>query len=434
MTDRTLTASLSIATVDLEVATVTVVDGPDRGLSTAITDAALVLGSSEKADLRLNDRTISRMHCELSREGQAVRIRDLGSKNGIWLAGSRIEAAVLAPGAHVHVGGTELEVGLDRRRTQQYRWTGPDELGDLLGASRAMHQLFATLERVAPANMHVLVHGESGTGKELVARALHAGSPRFGGPLVVVDGAALSRSLADSELFGHVRGAFTDARQDHEGAFERAHGGTVFLDEIGELPLEVQAKLLRVVQEGHVRRLGDTADRKVDVRVVAATHKDLRLAVNEGTFREDLFYRLAGVLVEVPPLRMRSGDVELLGKAFAKRLAPDDPRAEAMATAALATVSGYRWPGNVRELRSFIQRSLLLGDARLGAPARMLDGPARIRTDLPFVQARREWVEAFEKQYLSFVLDQADGNVSEAARRSGLARSSFYELMTKLEL
>ncbi|MCA9607091.1 MAG: sigma 54-dependent Fis family transcriptional regulator [Myxococcales bacterium] len=434
MADRTLTASIGIATVDVDVATVAVVDGPDRGATATVGDAPLVLGTSEKADLRLTDRTISRLHCELVREGQAVRVRDLGSKNGIWLAGSRIEAALLAPGTHVHVGGTEIEVGIERRRTQQPRWTGPDEFGDLLGASRGMHGLFATLERIAPASLHVLVHGESGTGKELVARALHQASPRCERPFVVVDGAALSRSLADSELFGHVRGAFTDARQDHAGAFERAHGGTVFLDEIGELPLEVQAKLLRVVQEGQVRRLGDIVDRAVDVRVVAATHRDLRRAVNEGSFREDLYYRLAGVLVEVPPLRMRSGDVELLGKAFARRLAPEDPRAEAMAQAALAAVSGYRWPGNVRELRSFVQRALLLGDARLGSPAALLDGPARIRTDLPFTQARREWVEAFEKQYLSHVLDEAGGNVSEAARRAGLARSSFYELMTKLGL
>ncbi len=434
MSDRTLTASLSIATVDVDVATVSVVDGPDRGASATVGDAPLVLGTSDKADLRLTDRTISRLHCELVRDGQAVRVRDLGSKNGIWLAGSRIEAALLAPGAHVHVGGTEIEVGIEGRRTRQHRWTGPDEFGDLLGASRAMHAMFATLERIAPADLHVLVHGESGTGKELVARALHQASPRGQGPLVVVDGAALSRTLADSELFGHVRGAFTDARQDHVGAFERAHGGTVFLDEIGELPLEVQAKLLRAVQEGQVRRLGDTTDRRVDVRVVAATHRDLRRAVNEGTFREDLYYRLAGVLVEVPPLRMRTGDVELLGKAFARRLAPDDPRAEAMAQAALATVAGYRWPGNVRELRSFVQRALLLGDARLGSPAQLLDGPARIRTDLPFTQARREWAEAFERQYLSHVLDEAGGNVSEAARKAGLARSSFYELMTKLGL
>ncbi len=434
MTEQTLTASSHLVTVDVDVATITVVDGPDRGATATVSETPLVLGTSEKADLRLSDRTISRLHCELARDGQQVRVRDLGSKNGVWLAGCRIEAAILAPGAHVHVGGTELEVGLDRRRTQQPRWTGPDEFGALIGASRAMHGLFATLERIAPASLHVLVHGESGTGKELVARALHAASPRCEGPFVVVDGAAMSRSLSDSELFGHVRGAFTDARQDHVGAFERAHAGMVFLDEIGELPLEVQAKLLRVVQEGQVRRLGDGVDRRVDVRVVAATHRDLRRAVNEGTFREDLYYRLAGVIVEVPPLRMRSGDVELLGKAFARRIAPEDPRAEAMAQAALASVSGYRWPGNVRELRSFVQRALLLGDARVGSPATMIEGPARIRTDLPFTQARREWAEAFERQYLSFILDQSGGNVSEAARRAGLARSSFYELMTKLGL
>jgi len=432
--ERTLTASLSIETVDLEVGTVTVVDGPDAGASAQIGEQPLVLGTSDKADLRLKDRTISRLHAELTREGQAVRIRDLGSKNGIWLVGSRIEAAVLAPGAHVHVGGTEIEIGFDRKRTQRHRWTGPDEFGDLLGASRGMHALFATLERVAPSAMHVLVHGESGTGKELVARALHHASPRCEGPLVVVDGAAISHSLADSELFGHVRGAFTDARSDHVGAFERASGGTVFLDEIGELPLEVQAKLLRVVQEGEVRRLGEATGRTVDVRVVAATHRDLRRAVNEGSFREDLYYRLAGVVIEVPPLRMRSGDVQLLGRAFARRLAPEDPRAEALADEALEQVRGYRWPGNVRELRSFVQRALLLGDARIGGPAKMLDGPARIRTDMPFTQARKEWVEAFEKQYLSHVLDESGGNVSEAARRAGLARSSFYELMQKLGL
>jgi len=430
------THTLDLEAIDLDVATLRVLGGPEGTGVTNIAHVPITVGTSEHAELRLSDPTVSRLHASLARVEGGIRLTDLGSKNGTWLHGCRIEAGQLAPGTRFFVGRTELEVGLVRKRAQRQRWVGPDAYGEILGGSRPMHELFATLDRLAGAELPVLILGESGTGKELVAKALHGASPRSAGPFVVVDGAALSRTLADSELFGHVRGAFTDAVRDHEGAFERAHGGTVFLDEIGELPLEVQAKLLRVLQEGTVRRVGEARVREVDVRVIAATHRDLRRAVNEGGFREDLFYRLAGVVIEVPALRARGRDVELLARAFARRLAPGDTRGEALVAEALAASSGHTWPGNVRELRAFVQRALILGDARLAVSATRTDraAPSRVRTDLPFTEARREHVEAFEREYLAELLHECGGNVSEAARRAGLARSSLYQLASKLGL
>ncbi|HJL19039.1 MAG TPA: sigma 54-interacting transcriptional regulator [Sandaracinaceae bacterium LLY-WYZ-13_1] len=431
--DPTLTEPLSLEEIEAEVAIVRVVAGPDRGTEHPFAAPRLLVGTSPDAGLALRDRTVSRLHCELRREGGAVRMRDLGSKNGCWIAGSRVVEAVLSAGTRFSVGRSTLEVGVATKRMRLPVWRGPDRLGPMLGASGAMHDLFALVERVAPSELPVLIRGESGTGKELVARSLHDLSPRREGPFVVMDGAALSQSLADSELFGHVRGAFTDAHRDRQGAFERADGGTLFLDEVAELPLETQAKLLRAVQEGTIRRLGDTASRQVDVRCVAATHCDLPTRTNEGTFREDLYFRLAGVTLEVPPLRDRASDVPLLARAFAEETGAG-PEGVRQVERVLRSQQGYRWPGNVRELRSFVRRALLLGDPSLGVPAAPIQGPARIRTDLPFAEARREWVEAFERQYLRWVLDECAGNVTEAARRADLARSSFYELMDKLQL
>ncbi len=246
---------------------------------------------------------------------------------------------------------------------------------------------------------------------------------------MVLDVAALSRTLADAELFGHVRGAFTGAIDDRAGAFERAHGGTLFIDEIGELPLDLQPKLLRALEEGTIQRIGDSSRRKVDVRVVAATHQPLAKMVNEKTFREDLYYRLAVLELHVPPLRERGNDVALLARYFCNNFAPDDPRAADLVERALATVVGYRWPGNVRELRSFVRRTIALGDPSMGMPPPLNDDPTDLRLDLPFGEARKRWNDVFEREYVSRILEDAGGNVSEAARRAGMSRSRLYEIM-----
>jgi len=363
------TATCTLQDVDADVGIVRVVEGPDKGVEHPFAGDAISLGSSRSASMHLGDRGVSRLHAQLTRIPEGIRLEDLGSKNGTWLAGCRIERAVVGAGTTFQIGSTVLEVRLDRRRLKQAVWNGGERFGNLLGSSPAMHRLFASLARVSPGDSSVLVTGESGTGKEEIARAIHAHSARKDGPFVVVDGASLSKTLADLELFGHQRGAFTGADLERAGAFERAHGGTVFLDEIGELPIEVQPKLLRVLEDRTVQRLGDGERRFVDVRIVAATHRSLARMVNEGSFREDLLYRLAVLEVSVPPLRERGEDVRLLGRHFLRRTAPEQRELFERLDQELEKQRGYRWPGNVRELRSFVRRLVALGEAQLGAPS-----------------------------------------------------------------
>jgi DNA-binding NtrC family response regulator len=414
--------------VETEVSRIRVLKGPDEGLERRFASARITLGSGDRADVQLGDPTVSRVHCELLREPNGTRVRDLASKNGTWVAGCRLVEGVVSSGAQLQLGRNVLQLDVDRRRLSLPQWTGGDTLGSLYGTSAAMHRVFGLLARLASRATRVLVLGETGTGKELVARTLHALGPRAAGPFVVVDGASLSSDLAAMELFGHTRGAFTGADTERRGAFERAHGGTLFLDEVGELPPDVQSKLLRVLEEGVVKRLGAEHETPVDVRVVSATHRSLAQMVNEGRFREDLFYRLAEAEVRVPPLRERLTDVGGLAVRLAGESARD-AEAEERVRQALARYPSYPWPGNVRELRSFVRRAVVLGpDAAMptgGGRQRM----PPVRLDLPFNEAKLVWQEEFTRRYLEGLLDQAGGNVTEAARRAGLSRSHIYRLL-----
>jgi len=429
MTESTLKTQTTYEPVVEDVGVVAIVEGPDAGLDHVLDNDRITIGSGEAAGLRLSDRSVSRLHLELAREGGQVRARDLGSKNGTYLAGCRVHDVVLGAGARLRIGGSTLETRIDRRQVLRSVWKGGNAFGGVLGASAPMHQLFAQLEKVVMADAPVLVMGESGTGKEQVARAIHDGSARNEQPFVVLDVAALSRTLADAELFGHVRGAFTGAIDDRAGAFERAHGGTLFIDEIGELPLDLQPKLLRALEDGTVQRLGDSTRRKIDVRIIAATHRPLAKMVNEKTFREDLYYRLAVLELHIAPLRSRSADVTLLSRYFCDGFAPGDSRAADLVERALGAVAGYRWPGNVRELRSFVRRTIALGDPTMGMPPALSDDPTDLRLDLPFAEARKRWNDVFEREYVARILEDAGGNVSEAARRGGMSRSRLYEIM-----
>jgi DNA-binding NtrC family response regulator len=384
----------------------------------------------------LADPTVSRLHCELVREGAVLRLRDLGSKNGCWIDVCRVGEAVLAPGARMRIGSTVVVAEVARARLRRPVWRGGDRLDALIGASAPMQTLFARMVKVAMSDVAVRIHGETGTGKELVARAIHAASDRHAGPFVVVDGASLSHQLADVELFGHERGAFTGAHGERAGAFERAHRGTVFIDEIGELPLEVQPKLLRALEDGTVQRIGGSARISVDVRVICATHRALERLVNQGAFREDLLYRLGAVALDVPPLRERGGDVARIARDMVHGLAPGDTRAAAAAAVAQALEErrGYAWPGNVRELRSFVRRVVALGVEGAGVgPAEDAEG-LRVRCDLPLQEARAAFNRAFERQYLAQVLDEAGGSVAAAAVRAGVSRTLLYRMLDKLGL
>jgi DNA-binding NtrC family response regulator len=309
-----------------------------------------------------------------------------------------------------------------------------------------MRELFGMLERVAQKDLTILLEGESGTGKERLAEAIHLRSPRAHKRFVVFDCAAVPASLMESELLGHERGAFTGAEGRRIGRFEEAQGGTLFIDEIGELPLELQPKLLRALEKREIRRIGGSQVIPVDVRVVAATNRDLVREVNRNTFREDLYYRLAVVRVRVPPLREREGDIPLLVEHFVRETLDGD---EAAAREAIASITddnwqkllSHSWPGNVRELRNFIERTMAITggvDVSSAPPTRPVtargpDGNAGPGIDLsrPFIEAREELLAAFEKGYLEAQLSRHGGNISRAARAAGLDRMHFKRLLLR---
>jgi DNA-binding NtrC family response regulator len=309
--------------------------------------------------------------------------------------------------------------------------------GQLIGASPAMRRVYTLLERSAPTTAPVLITGESGTGKELAARAIHDQSDRRGGPFEVVDCGGLPPTLIESELFGHDKGAFTNATLDRAGAFERADGGTIFLDELGELPLELQPKLLRALGERQIRRIGGRQVRTVDVRVVAATNRDLRREVNAGTFRSDVFYRLAVIQVHLPPLRERIDDLPMLVHVLLQRIC-DERSVEAHVEpddGLLATLARHHWPGNIRELRNYLEQLVILKVAPdLGQTEPSSDGGFDDLQRLPLRSAKEQLVERFERRYLAALLAETCGNVAEAARRAGVDRGTLFRTMRRYGL
>ncbi len=313
---------------------------------------------------------------------------------------------------------------------------------NLVGAGERMRRVFETIQKVAETDLSVLIRGESGTGKELVAQALHNASSRRARPFVAVNCAAINRELVESELFGHEKGAFTGADARRIGRFEAAHGGTIFLDEIGDMAPETQAKVLRVLEERELERVGSTETIEVDVRVVSATHRDLEEAAKQGTFREDLYYRLKVVEIELPALRERLEDLPALADRFARQVAERlDREPKPLAADALARLSRHDWPGNVRELRNVLERAAVLAsgpeiaasDLQLDAKESMLE-TGTPDLDLPFSEAKKQTVERFERNYLSEALREHEGNVSRTASAIGMVRQSLQQKIRDLGL
>jgi DNA-binding NtrC family response regulator len=419
-------ASLRRARVRLEL-----VAGPDAG-KRHVFDGRARVGTRSVADFVLHDSKVSGLHFELHSED--LRLKDLGSKNGTFVGGLRVFDAMVSPGETIEVGTSRLRV-VPLAETVEVPLSEVTSFHGLVGESAGMRALIAKLERLAGSDVTVLIQGETGTGKEVVAEALHlARSPS--GPLEILDCGGVAPNLIESELFGHVRGAFSGAVASAPGAFERADTGTLFLDEIGELPLELQPKLLRALETRTVSRVGGGPPTPVSIRVVAATHRDLQLEVARGRFREDLFHRLAVVTVEVPPLRERLDDVPLLA-AHLLRLAGVDPVSYLTADS-VATLTSHDWPGNVRELRNTLDRAVALTrpiELSAAAAARRSGASAfAVDLDIPLREGRQRVVEQYERAYVRALLGATGGNVTEAARRAGMDRMSIHRMVQRLKL
>jgi DNA-binding NtrC family response regulator len=417
--------------------------GPDRGRSLGIEEHPVRVGTDPACDLVLSDASVSAFHFAIEPGREGFLLRDLGSTNGTLVDGYRVLAVYLPRGAQIEVGQSRLRFSTLKEEVEM-PLSKRTRFGELLGHSDAMRQVFAVLERVAASDSTVLLEGESGTGKELAARALHETSRRQDGPLVEVDCGALPPSLIESELFGHAKGAFTGATADKAGLFEEAGGGTLFLDEVGELPLDLQPKLLRGLETRTVRRVGESRGREVDVRLIAATNRNLTREVEAQRFRGDLFFRLSVIRVRMPTLRERREEIPRLVAHFLAKLGHDP--SQGIPESVMAMLTEYTWPGNVRELRNAVERLVLLPGM---SPEFYLDGGsssapteaprpgsaepqgAQVSLDLPFHEGKRLWTDRFEREYLARLLHRCRGNVSELARASGLSRQSCHRLLNR---
>jgi two-component system, NtrC family, response regulator HydG len=414
----------------------TVVAGPDVGKEIRVDGARptpALVGLSEACDLRLSDSDVSRRHAALQlREGR-LHVSDLASTGGTFVDDVCVGDAYLSGGEAVRMGRTVLVVSKQAREDEAPPIPPATSFGRLIGASAEMRWLYPLCERLSASTVPVVIEGETGTGKEVLAESLHEQGPLAGKPFVVFDCTAVPANLVESELFGHERGAFTGAVSDRKGVFEQANGGTLLIDEIGDLDLTLQPKLLRALERSQIRRVGGDRPITVEVRILAATRRDLDHEVAAGLFRDDLFHRLAVARIELPPLRARHGDVAKLAAHFYRSLGADP---EALDAELLRRWEDYLWPGNVRELRNAVARHLALGDlathAKSGEHARVGDSIDRVLAlNLPIGEARDRVIEEFERRYLERALSRNNGVVTEAAKDSGVARRHFQRLRAR---
>jgi DNA-binding NtrC family response regulator len=418
--------------------------GVTSGRTVTVEGHRVRIGSQEGNEVVVDDRKVSRFHCSLTAGPKGWTLTDTGSLNGTYANGTRIRDADLPRGAkfELHLGESVLnirELGANSQ-TQLPEWSS---FGELYGQSLAMRRVYELLDRVARSEATVLIQGESGTGKELATHEIMRRGARAKGPVVTVDASAISPTLIESELFGHAKGAFTGADRERKGAFEAANGGTVFLDEIGEMPLDLQPKLLRALEAREIRRVGETTARQVDVRVIAATNRDLEREVNRSRFRGDLYFRLSVVTVQLPPLRERLEDLPLLIHSLLDSMGALNQ--ERLFTASvLDELREHDWPGNVRELRNFVERAVILGAAdfvrarteRMETPVDSTSVPDLGKPDIeePFKVAKERLVACFEQNYLTQLLGWAEGNVSRAARKAKIDRMYLHRLLQRYGL
>ena len=413
-----------------------VVEGPGAGQSFESSGERTSIGSHPLNDVLLDERTVSRFHCELLVDDKGVWAKDLGSRNGTVLDGVLVKEAMVRNGSLLQLGRMVLRFEFSSERTKLQLSDQP-RFGSLVGGSVAARMSFALMERAAASDSTVLLEGETGTGKSQAAESIHRHSSRRDHSFLVVDCGALPANLLESELFGHEKGAFTGALTRRVGVFEEARGGTVFLDEIGELPLELQPKLLRVLEAREIRRLGTNTYVPVDVRMITATNRDLRAEVNAGRFRSDLYFRLAVVKIPLPPLRQRAEDMPLIVEKLLSGLGADARvKGSLLDPAFIVQLTRATWPGNIRELRNHLERCVVLQETLLpgegeetGQPEET--GPSNVDPRVPYPEARRRALDAFERQYVEALLQLHGGKVSQAAASADIDRVHLYRLIKR---
>jgi two-component system response regulator GlrR len=413
----------------IEQLRISVASGPDAGISFESRGDRVVIGTHASCELVLTDPAVSRFHCDLVVANGRVLLSDLGSTNRTIVDGMDVVSVYPRSGSVIRVGQTDLHLEIGARRIA-LPISERERFGAMVGRSPAMRRVFAVLEKAAETEATILLQGETGTGKDLAAESIHMESARREGPFVVVDCGAIPAELLESELFGHERGAFTGATGRREGAFLAASGGTILIDEIGELPLDLQPKLLRVLERREVKRVGADTHSVVDVRVVAATNRDLRTEVNAKRFRPDLYYRLAVVEVRLPSLRERVDDVPLLAEQILARLeAPAERKAPLQQSDFVAALLQHPWSGNVRELRNYLERCLTLREHYPPEHRALDDALPVINTSGPFMDSRQAWIDYFERRYLEDLLARHGGNLVVAAREARIDRATLYRLL-----
>lgn len=435
--------------ISLRKCVLAIIDGPSQKIKYDLGKKKITtIGKKKDNDIVIGDKTVSRNHLNIEATADSFLLKDLGSTNGTFINGMRVKEAFLSPGDIISVGNTKLEYQAFDEKIQMEP-SEKTEFGELVGKSRKMRQIFGILERISPSLATVIIEGETGTGKELVARAIHSHSHRKEMPFIVFDCSAIAPNLIESELFGHMKGSFTGAIKDRKGAFESANTGTIFLDEIGELTIDLQPKLLRALEQREIKRVGSTQSIQLDVRVICATNRDLKLEVKEGRFREDLYYRLSVVKIQLPPLRERPDDIptiveKILSYARYNKKPDGSFLASRVEDDAIKMLKRYPWPGNVRELNNILERVVSFSEKGVINASHLqfifseLDhqeatgrGQAVIDTSLPFKEAKQQVVESFEKEYLEGLLEKNKHNVSRAAREAKIDRKHLRNLLIK---
>lgn len=435
------------APISLRKCQLVVVDGPDKGKKYALVKSLTNVGKKEDNDFRVSDKTVSRNHMEIEHTRDCFLLRDKDSTNGTYINGTRVKEAYLEPGDHIKLGNTVLEFHAFDEKVK-IEPSKNNFFGELVGSSNKMRQIFGILEKISPTYATVVIEGETGTGKDLVAKAIHNFSPRKNRPFIVFDCGAVAPNLIESELFGHEKGAFTGAIRSRRGAFEEANGGTIFIDEIGDLGLDLQPKLLRALEQREVRRVGSNLPTPIDVRVICATNRNLKKEVSEGRFREDLYYRLSVVKISIPPLREKPEDIPLILEKFLREgkfnKKPDGSlRIARIEDDSLKVLERYQWPGNVRELQNVIERAASVAEVN-SISKQHIDfvfqeieheeehtEELKVMKDMPFKEAKQKVVEVFEKDYLVDLLKRNNYNLSKAAREAGIDRKHIRNLLRK---